>query len=901
MPGNRGAPRPLRRRYFLLLILLVGSSLSALGWWSVRRQAHSGQAARFDNLCDRIAGAVTRRLEMTEEAMVGARALIYTGERIGQREWSEYFRTVEPFIKPGLAAFAFVERVEPDRAEEFWRKAAAAGLPMTDRAPRPGRDAQHILTMIAPMEGNAALLGRNLAADDNRYEAAREAMLSGRAVLSRPVNLLLEGGQTRGMALFVPVYRSRLNVPAVEAERERDLQGWVTAGVRLQPLWDGLTNLADGQIDLEVFGDPGPDGRAVLYDSNGDLPAGFRTANHPPPRIDRDEFVREFPLPLYGRDWLLRMKVTPEFAAAGAQRLPWVVFLCGVIMTGLAAGLYWSLGSSRMKALALAEEMTRELKRATDNSRRLALVASLTKSGVIITDREGRAEWVNEAYGRNTGYTLEEMVGRKPGAVLQGSGTSPSVVAQMRAGMMSKRGFHVEVLNYHKSGRAFWAELEVQPLYDENGAFSGFMGVQTDVTERHRIEEQLRSQEALFRFIFEHSPVGISWLQGRRPESRIVNPAHERITGVPAALSKDTANYVRVSHPDERKQQQTLTDRLYRGEISEFSMEKRYVHPDGRIVWAVLTMHAHQDPTTGEVQEVTTLVDVTALKRAQTDRERQEAFLRFIFENAPMGISWFMTDDVATHVVNPEHERITGVSAEESKRPGAFVRVSHPEDYAVQQKLVTKLMDGTVQQYFMEKRYLHPDGRVVWAAFTSRLFVDPTTGRETGGDHAARHHRAQAGAGGNGAERGAVPVHLRAHAGGHLLDAGPAGGDANRQSGPRAHHGRAGGPGARHRQLPCRLTPGRPREARAAHGSVLPRGDRPGDHGEALSPPGRPHGLGGVVHVPPARLRHGRNAGGHHRGRYHRTKAGDGGTAAGQGGGGAGQPGQERVPGDDEP
>jgi PAS domain S-box-containing protein len=712
------------------LILIVGSGLSALGWWSVQREARRTETVRFSNQCDRIEAAMSQRLVMTEEAMVGARALIYASDNVEQREWSEYFHTVEPFIKEGLAAVAFVERVSPARAEEFWRRAAAAGLPMADHTPRPGRDAQHILTMIAPMEGNTALLGRNLAADDNRYEAAREAMRTGRAILSRPVNLLLDRGQTRGMALFMPVYRSRLNVPAVEAERERDLQGWVTAGVRLQPLWQGLTDVVDGQIDLEVFGDPEPDGRAVLYDSNNDLPAAFRAANHPPPQIDDGTFVRYLPLPLYGRDWLLRMKAEPEFMATGTHRLPGVVFLCGVIMTGLSAGLYWSLGSSRMKALALAEEMTRELKRATDNSRRLALVASLTKSGVIITDQEGRVEWVNEAYGRNTGYTLEEMVGKKPGAVLQGSGTSPSVVAQMRAGMMSKRGFHVEVLNYHKSGRAFWAELEVQPLYDENGGFTGFMGVQTDVTERHRIEEQLRSQEALFRFIFEHAPVGISWVQGRRPDSRIINPAHQRITGVPAALAKDPASYAKASNPDDFARQQAMVDKLYRGEINEFSMEKRYIHPDGRIVWAVLTMHAHQDPTTGEVQEVTTLVDVTDLKRAQTEKERQEAFLRFVFEHAPMGISWFMTDDVATHVVNPEHERITGVTAEESKRPGAFARVSHPEDYALQQELVKKFMDGTVQQYFLEKRYLHPDGRVVWAAFTSRMFVDPVTGKK---------------------------------------------------------------------------------------------------------------------------------------------------------------------------
>jgi PAS domain-containing protein len=57
--------------------------------------------------------------------------------------------------------------------------------------------------------------------------------------------------------------------------------------------------------------------------------------------------------------------------------------------------------------MALAEKITRELQRTTENSRRLALVASSTKSGVAITDLEGRVEWMNEAYARTTGYTLD--------------------------------------------------------------------------------------------------------------------------------------------------------------------------------------------------------------------------------------------------------------------------------------------------------------------------------------------------------------------------------------------------------------------------------------------------------------------------------------------------------------
>lgn len=119
-----------------------------------------------------------------------------------------------------------------------------------------------------------------------------------------------------------------------------------------------------------------------------------------------------------------------------------------------------------------------------------------------------------------------------------------------------------------------------------------------------------------------------------------------------------------------------------------------------------------------------------ALKQAQDEAAREQARFKFIFESVPVGISWFVPEDEATHLVNPAHERITGVSAEASRRPGAFALVSHPDDYRRQQALTARFVAGEIDQYSLEERYLHPDGRVVWAVLTSRMFSDPATGHK---------------------------------------------------------------------------------------------------------------------------------------------------------------------------
>ncbi len=147
-----------------------------------------------------------------------------------------------------------------------------------------------------------------------------------------------------------------------------------------------------------------------------------------------------------------------------------------------------------------------------------------------------------------------------------------------------------------------------------------------DITARKGFQQALAQKEALLRLIFERVPVGISWMKSRRAETRIVNPSHERISGVPAAQSHDTRNYVAASHPEDREKQRELLEQLYRGEIKEFFLEKRYLHSDGRVVWVAMNTALFPDAHGGEPLEITTLVDITDQKRQSEElRAAKEA------------------------------------------------------------------------------------------------------------------------------------------------------------------------------------------------------------------------------------------------------------------------------------
>lgn len=158
------------------------------------------------------------------------------------------------------------------------------------------------------------------------------------------------------------------------------------------------------------------------------------------------------------------------------------------------------------------QETEAQLRRSEAEARKLAIVASRTDNAVIVTDAEGRVEWVNEGFVRSTGYSLEEMRGKTPGKVLQGPRTDPKTVALMHENLRIGSGFRTEVLNYNKSGRPYWVAIEVQPVHDASGRVTNFMAIESDVTERRQHEQRRHLQHAVSRAITEAAslPEGIA-------------------------------------------------------------------------------------------------------------------------------------------------------------------------------------------------------------------------------------------------------------------------------------------------------------------------------------------------------------------------------------------------------
>jgi PAS domain S-box-containing protein len=148
----------------------------------------------------------------------------------------------------------------------------------------------------------------------------------------------------------------------------------------------------------------------------------------------------------------------------------------------------------RLSLRELADCVEDEL--STIDRRRLSSVARQTTNGVVITDLDGRIEWVNEGFTRLTGYGFDEVRGQSPGSILQGVDTNPKTIVQMRAALAERSPFEVEVLNYDKRGRSYWVHISCNPLLDGRGRPEGFMAIESDITEIKQAERMKRELTA---------------------------------------------------------------------------------------------------------------------------------------------------------------------------------------------------------------------------------------------------------------------------------------------------------------------------------------------------------------------------------------------------------------------
>ncbi len=116
-------------------------------------------------------------------------------------------------------------------------------------------------------------------------------------------------------------------------------------------------------------------------------------------------------------------------------------------------------------------------------------IVIVTEAAPLIDDGP-RILYVNAAFTDVTGYTAEEVLGRTP-RLLQGPETSKESRRRIRRALQRKEPIREIVLNYAKSGRKYWLDINIIPLKNSKGEVTFFAAIERDLTEQKDLESKL--------------------------------------------------------------------------------------------------------------------------------------------------------------------------------------------------------------------------------------------------------------------------------------------------------------------------------------------------------------------------------------------------------------------------
>jgi PAS domain S-box-containing protein len=162
---------------------------------------------------------------------------------------------------------------------------------------------------------------------------------------------------------------------------------------------------------------------------------------------------------------------------------------------------------------------------------RLRLATAVEKGpvAVMMTDAEGRIDYVNHKFQDMMGYTPSDMLGQYPTMI--GSGlTDPAVITDLWSRISQGRDWSGEIINRHKDGHLVWHLVSISPIQTDD-TIIGYVAVYEDISERKRLQENLNMQVAMMRAVLDISPNGIlvADLHGR---PRMINLRLRRLWGL---------------------------------------------------------------------------------------------------------------------------------------------------------------------------------------------------------------------------------------------------------------------------------------------------------------------------------------------------------------------------------
>lgn len=151
---------------------------------------------------------------------------------------------------------------------------------------------------------------------------------------------------------------------------------------------------------------------------------------------------------------------------------------------------------SIMHDITERKQARQQIAAAEERAKLLSKAVEQAGDSIIITDRHGTIEFVNDAFTRITGYRSDEAIGKTP-AMLKSGEQNAAFYEQMWSTISQGRTWHKRLVDRRKNGEFFSADLTISPVQDSEGNITHFIGIQRDLSEQEALEEKFRHAQKM--------------------------------------------------------------------------------------------------------------------------------------------------------------------------------------------------------------------------------------------------------------------------------------------------------------------------------------------------------------------------------------------------------------------
>ncbi len=344
--------------------------------------------------------------------------------------------------------------------------------------------------------------------------------------------------------------------------------------------------------------------------------------------------------------------------------------------------------------------------------------------GIAVIEKSGKVVMSNSAHHNLVGYTADELSKMRAMEYIHPDDAKQGLAVFEDAIETGKDSYQIEWRFVHHDGTIRWVNDSVALIRDKDANHQYTVAISHDITAYRNAQLAIENSEKRFRAIFEHASIPIAVT---RDDHKIdmVNPAFCEMVGY-SADELEQMKFDDFTYPDDNEENAVKFQQLINQEIDQFTLIKRYVHRDGSIVWANLSVSQFDGRFANEDDQrlytIAIAENITEQRLIEQELQQSESFLRAVFENSADSVVVVDTNS-AIVMSNRAHQNLVGYSAEELSKM-TVVDYVHPDDVAREEALFQDALQQHKDSYQIELRFVRCDNTIRWIEASVGLVWD---------------------------------------------------------------------------------------------------------------------------------------------------------------------------------